>query len=166
MSTIRKRRRVPFFYSVVNPIFHFLVLRFGLGTRGDQDVLRILRVRGRTSGRTHEIPVRIAKLDGQRYVISMLGESQWARNLRAAGEAQLLAGRSVESVRADEIVGEEKAAFLTWYCQHPEFAQRARYALKADTDQLTPAEIERLCRLWPLFRLEQEEHSSLAQRFI
>ena len=160
MSTIRTQRRVPFFYSVVNPIFRFLVLKFGLGTRGDQDVLRILRVRGRTSGRTHEIPVRIAKLDGQRYVISMLGESQWARNLRAAGEAQLLAGRNVESVRADEIVGNQKAAFLTWYCQHPEFAQRARYALKADSAQLTPAEIERLCRLWPVFRLEQIAHSS------
>jgi deazaflavin-dependent oxidoreductase (nitroreductase family) len=156
MLQIRKPRRVPFFYSVINPIFHFLVLKFGLGTRGDQDVLRILRVRGRTSRRTYEMPVRIAKMRGQSYVISMLGESQWARNLRAAGEAQLLAGRNVESVRANEIVGQEKAAFLTWYCQHPEFAQRARYALKVDTDQLTPAEIERLCRLWPVFRLERE----------
>ena len=160
MSTIRKQRRVPFFYSVVNPIFHFLVLNFGLGTRADQDALRILRVRGRTSGLTHEIPVRVAKLDGQRYVISMLGESQWARNLRAAGEAKLLAGKNVESVRAYEIVGEEKAAFLTWYCQHPEFAQRARYALKAATNQFTPAEIERLCQLWPVFRLEGEVHAS------
>ena len=162
MSTIRKRRRVPFFYSVINPIFHFLVLRFGLGTRGDQDVLRILRLRGCTSGRTHEIPVRIAKWDGQRYVISMLGESQWARNLRAAGEAKLLAGREIESVRADELMGEEKAAFLTWYCRHPEFAQRARFALKVDTDRLTPVEIERLCRLWQLFRLEQAAHSSVS----
>jgi hypothetical protein len=156
MSAIRERRRAPFLYSIVNPIFHFLVLKFGLGTRGDQDVLRILRVRGRTTRRTQEIPVRIAKLDGQRYVISMLGESQWARNLRVAGEAQLLAGRNVESVRADEITGEEKTAFLTWYCQHPEFAQRARYALKAETDQLTPAVIEQLCRLWPVFRLAGE----------
>src|SRR5262245_14735872 len=157
MVPIRKQRQTPFFYSVVNPIFRFLVLRFGLGTGGNQDFLRILRVRGRKSGRTHELPVRIAIKDGQRYLMSMLGESQWARNLRAAGEAKLLAGRNVESVRADEIVGEEKAAFLTWYCQHPEFAQRARYALKAATDQLTPAEIERLWRLWPVFRLEKEK---------
>lgn len=160
MVSIRKQRQKPFFYSVVNPIFRFLVLQFGLGTRGDQDFLRILRVRGRKSGHAYELPVRIAKLDGQRYVISMLGESQWAGNLRAAGEAQLLAGKNVESVRANEIMGEEKAVFLTWYCQHPEFAQRARYALKADTDQLTPAEIERLCQLWPVFRLEGEEHAS------
>lgn len=153
MSTIHKRRRVPFLYSIVNPIFHFLVLKFDLGTRGDQDVLRVLRLRGRTSGRTYETPVRIANMDGRRYVISMLGETQWARNLRAAGEAKLLAGRNVESVRADEIMGEEKAVFLTWYCQHPEFAHRARYALKADTDQFTPVEIERLCQLWPVFHL-------------
>jgi deazaflavin-dependent oxidoreductase (nitroreductase family) len=154
---IRKQRQVPFFYSVVNPILHFLIIQFGLGTRGDQDVLRILRVRGRKSGRTYVMPVRIAKLDGQRYVISMLGESPWARNLRAVGGGLLRAGRNIESVHAEEIVGQEKATFLTWYCQYPEFAQRARYALKAGTDQLTPAEIDRLCRLWPVFRLEREQ---------
>ena len=128
MLHIRKQRQVPFFYSVVNPILHFLIIQFGLGTRGDQDVLRILRVHGRKSGRTYEMPVRIAKLDGQPYVISMLGESPWARKLRAVGGAQLLAGRNIEWVHAEEIVGQEKATFLTWYswyCQYPEFAQFA-----------------------------------------
>lgn len=160
MSCIRTQRRAPFFYSVVNPIIQFLVLQFGLGTRGDQDILRILRVRGRKSGRTYGLPVRIAKMDEERYLLAMLGESQWVHNLRAAGRAQLLDGKTIEQIRVDEIQGQEKAAFLTWYCRHPQYAQRARYGLKADIDHLTQMEIERLARLYPVFRLEREEFSS------
>jgi len=147
MLSTPNQRQVPFFYSIVNPIIHFLVLQFGLGTSGDQDFLRILRVHGRKSGRIYETPIRIAIMNGRRYMMSMLGETQWVRNLRSAGEAQLLAGRSVEQVRVDEIYGEKKATFLAWYCKHPQYEQRARSGLKADTKNLTPGEIERLSRL-------------------
>ncbi len=141
---------------LVNPLFRTLVLRAGLGRRGrgGQDVMRVLRVRGRRSGRSYDVPVRIATWDGQRYILSMLGEAQWVRNLRAAGAAQLLVGTSVEPVAAREIWAEEKAAFLTWYCQHPAYRLRARTALRADTANLTPAEVDRLARRYPVFRLE------------
>jgi deazaflavin-dependent oxidoreductase (nitroreductase family) len=141
---------------LVDPLFRVLVLRAGLGRRGrgDQDVMRVLRVRGRRSGRSYDVPVRIATWNDQRCVLSMLGEAQWVRNLRAAGEAQLLVGRQVEPVVAREIQAEEKAAFLTWYCQHPAYRLRARYALRADTANLTPAEVDRLARQYPVFRLE------------
>jgi deazaflavin-dependent oxidoreductase (nitroreductase family) len=151
MSSIRKQ-----FYSIVNPILRFLIIRFGLGTRGDQDVLRILRVRGRKSRNVYELPVRIARMNNQRYLMSMLGETQWVRNLRATGTAQLLAGKTSEQIRAKEIQGKEQADFLTWYCQHPTYIQRARYGLKADMEHLTPVEVECLARLYPVFRLEQE----------
>jgi deazaflavin-dependent oxidoreductase (nitroreductase family) len=141
---------------LVNPLFRFLVLRAGLGRRGrgGQDVMRVLRVRGRRSGRLYEVPVRIATWNGRRYVLSMLGEAQWVRNLRAAGAAQLLLGRQVEPVAAREIRTEEKAAFLTWYCQHPAYRLRARTALGADTANLIAAEVDRLARRYPVFRLE------------
>lgn len=156
MSQTIKQHRTPFFYSIVNPVLNFLVLRFDFDTRGDQDVLRILRVRGRRSGRTYELPVRIASMNGRRYLMSMLGESQWVHNLRAAGRAELLAGKEIESVRVEEISGKEKASFFIWYCRHPQYAQRARYGLKADVGHLTSAEIDRLARLYPVFRLENE----------
>ena len=162
MSRTRNRwARFP--YLMVNPILHFLVLQFGLGTSGDQDFLRILRVQGRKSGRIYEIPVRIAIMDGQRYLMSMLGETQWVHNIRATDSAQLLAGRNVEHICVDEIEGEEKAAFLTWYCKHPQYAQRARDGLKADTEHLTSTEIERLARLYPVFRLEREPNNGHQQ---
>jgi deazaflavin-dependent oxidoreductase (nitroreductase family) len=141
---------------LVNPLFRVLVLRAGLGRRGrgGQDLMRVLRVRGRRSGRVYDVPVRVATWNGQRHVLSMLGEAQWVRNLRAAGAAQLLVGRQVEPVVARELRAEEKAAFLTWYCQHPAYRLRARTALGADTANLTAAEIDRLARQYPVFRLE------------
>lgn len=154
---ITHSRRARFPYSIVNPILRFLVLQFGLGTSGDQDFLRILRLRGRKSGRIYEIPVRIAIMDGRRYLMSMLGETQWVHNLRANGAAQLLAGRTVEQIYVDEIKGEEKADFLIWYCQHPQYEQRARYGLRADTKHITTIELERLARLYPVFRLERRK---------
>jgi deazaflavin-dependent oxidoreductase (nitroreductase family) len=139
---------------LVNPLLRALVLRARLGRRGDQNVMRILRVRGRRSGRLYDVPVRIAALNGQRYVVSLLGASQWARNLRAAGAAQLLVGASVEPVVAREIQAEEKGAFLAWYCQQPEHRLSVRYGLNADTANLTPAEADRLARQYPVFQLE------------
>ncbi len=157
MTTTNDRRwsRLP--YLFINPVLRFLVLRFGLGSRGNQDILRILRVRGRRSGRLYEVPVRVAVMGERRYILSMLGDSQWVRNLRASGSAQLIVGKAVEPVGVKEIGGPEKAAFLAWYIQHPQYAQRARYGLKADTRHVTPAEIARLAGLYPVFHLEHAQ---------
>lgn len=149
---------------LVNPLFRVLVLRAGLGRRGDQNLIRVLRVRGRRSGRLYEVPVRIAIWNGQRYILSMLGEAQWARNLRTTGAADLLVGTSVEPVVAHELQGEEKAAFLTWYCQHPAYRLLARTALRADTANLTAAEIDRLARQYPLFRLDPAATASSGEQ--
>jgi deazaflavin-dependent oxidoreductase (nitroreductase family) len=141
--------------AVINPILRLLVLRFGLGGQGEQDVMRILRVRGRKSGKLYDVPVRVAVMDGRRYVLSMLGEAQWVRNLRAAGEAEMVVGEQVEAVRCSEVHGEEKAAFLRWYCQHPDYKLRARFALRVDVNHLTEAEIKRVAGLYPVFGLER-----------
>ncbi|HEY5988170.1 MAG TPA: nitroreductase/quinone reductase family protein [Streptosporangiaceae bacterium] len=139
---------------LVNPLFRFLVLRAGLGRRGEQNLMRVLRVRGRRSGREHEVPVRIAAWNGNRYVVSLLGEAEWARNLRAAGTAQLLVGTSIEPVTAREIRAKEKQAFLLWYCQHPAHRLSARAGLKVDPANLTQADIDRVDREHPIFRLD------------
>ena len=57
--------------------------------------LETLEVNGRKSGRVFSLPVAIAIVDGQRYLVSMLGENvQWVQNVRAAGgKAVLRSGR-------------------------------------------------------------------------
>src|SRR5215211_5765785 len=63
-----------------------------------------LEVIGRKSGHVVSLPVVIAIVDGQRYLVSMLGEdAQWVRNVRAAsGKSVLLSGKR-EQIRLEEI---------------------------------------------------------------
>lgn len=68
-----------------------------------------------------------SKWNRHRYLVSVQGESQWARNLRAAGSAQLPVGTSSQSPRTSE-----KTAFVGWYCRQPEHRLSVRYGLKAD----------------------------------
>ena len=65
----------------------------GLGLPPDFQVA--LEVRGRKSGRIHPKAVAIATLDGNQYVVSMLGpNSDWVKNVEAAGgEAAIRHGR-------------------------------------------------------------------------
>jgi deazaflavin-dependent oxidoreductase (nitroreductase family) len=139
---------------LVNPLVRVLVRRARLGRRDDHNLMRLLRVSGRRSGRTYDVPVRIAVWDGGRYVVSLLGEAQWVRNLRAAGVARLLVGAQAEPVVAHEIRAEEKVDFLYWYCRQPAHRLSVRAGLKADPANLTSAEIDRLVRQHPVFRLD------------
>jgi hypothetical protein len=88
-----------------------------------------------------------------------MGDTQWARNLRAASQGQLVLGKSAEQVRAREIDGQEKTAFLSRCFQYPEFERRARSTLKSafgqDVTSLSPHDIELLSRIWFVFHLEQ-----------
>jgi deazaflavin-dependent oxidoreductase (nitroreductase family) len=76
---------------------------------------RVLEVRGRTSGRPRRTPVNLLKLEGERYLLAPRGDTQWARNLRAAGEGALLVGWRRESFTATEVSDEEKPPLLREY---------------------------------------------------
>lgn len=148
------RSRLALYNRYLNPVLRFMVRR-GAGGRG-ADLLRILRVTGRKSGRVYDVPVRVAVLDGQRYVISMLGDSQWARNLRAAGQAQLIRGRSAEPVSAQEVRVPEKEELLTRLCRIPQFTSRARSVLRSAyghrSAELGDPEIRLLAQVWYVFQ--------------
>ncbi len=62
------------------------------------DYLVTLDVVGRRSGRVLSLPVVMAVVDGERYIVSMLGEEvDWVRNVRAAGgDVTLRHGRREE----------------------------------------------------------------------
>ncbi len=81
-------------------------------------VLLTLQVRGRRSGLLHTNVLVVAKHDGQRYLVSMLGDgSEWVRNVRAAGgEAFVKRGRS-RPVRLTEVPAGERGPILKAYCQ-------------------------------------------------
>jgi hypothetical protein len=76
----------------------------------------VLVVRGRKSGKVLKVPMDPPfEWNGTRYLVSPRGETHWARNLRAAGEADLRAGRGLEHVRVVELQGAERDAVVSTY---------------------------------------------------
>ena len=138
--------------AVVNPIARRVVLR-GRGGTGEQNLMRLLRVAGRVSGRPHDVPVRVAMREGERYVVSLLGETEWARNLRAAGSAVLVHGDEAVTVTAQELSPEQGADFLRWYCTVPDHALSVRAGLRLDRRRPDPEALLRAARDHPVFRL-------------
>jgi deazaflavin-dependent oxidoreductase (nitroreductase family) len=72
----------------------------------------LLTVKGRKSGVPRTTPVTICDYGGRRGFISPFGETNWARNLRAAGTATIRFGRKREEVRAIELDHDEAVRFI------------------------------------------------------
>jgi hypothetical protein len=76
----------------------------------------VLYVRGRRSGKRLSVPMDPPfEWDGKGYLVSPLGDTHWARNLRAAGEGELRIRRRTEPFRAVELHGAERDAIVTAY---------------------------------------------------
>lgn len=72
----------------------------------------LITVRGRKSGLPRTTPIALVQLDGRRWVIGTFGDTNWVRNLRAAGEATLTVGKRQSAVTSTELAEEERAAFF------------------------------------------------------
>jgi hypothetical protein len=77
--------------------------------------------------------VKVLHVGGDRYVVSLTGESGWVRNLRARPSARLRFGRAVEDVVATELADGEKRPVVRAYFDAAGRAEtRARLAWAAD----------------------------------
>jgi hypothetical protein len=112
--------------------------------------LATLEVSGRKSGRTISLPVVIAIVDGQRYLVSMLGEDvNWVRNVRAAGGRAVLRSGGREQVRLEELPAGQRPPILKAYLQR---APGARPHVPVSKDAAL-AEFQRVAAEFPVFRL-------------
>ncbi len=88
--------------------------RFGLSLAGTAE----LSVRGRTSGKMQRIPVNPHAFQGEQYLVSARGHSQWVRNMRVAGGGELRVGRKVRAFTVTELTDPaEKAPVLRAYLE-------------------------------------------------
>ena len=76
-----------------------------------------LEVRGRRTGRITRFPLGMADVGGQWYVVSMLGECNWVKNVRAAGGRATLRRRRARAVRLVEMPVEERAPVIRRYVE-------------------------------------------------
>jgi deazaflavin-dependent oxidoreductase (nitroreductase family) len=113
-----------------------------------------LEVVGRKSGKMVRFPLAMTVIDGERYLVSMLGEhTNWVQNVQAAdGEAKLVHGIS-EQVHLEEVVREQRAPILRAYLQ---IAPGARSHIPVNRDAPL-AEFEKIVSEYPVFRLETKK---------
>ena len=88
-----------------------------------------LEVKGRRTGLPYTLAVVVAKHEGQLYLVSMLGECEWVKNVRAQREAYVISGRR-RKARFEEVPVEGRAPIIQGV--HPSRARgtaahRARY---------------------------------------
>jgi hypothetical protein len=79
-------------------------------------LMAALEVRGRVSGRRRSQVIVIARVEGKRYVVSMLGpQSEWVKNVEAAhGDAVIRQGRR-RKVELVPLLPAERAPILREY---------------------------------------------------
>jgi hypothetical protein len=73
-----------------------------------------LEVKGRRTGRLHTLALVIAGHEGEQYLVSMLGECEWVKNVRAQREAHIISGRR-RKVKLEEVPVERRAPIIKEY---------------------------------------------------
>lgn len=131
-------------------VFHRAVARvtkLGVSLLGS----RVLHVRGRKSGEWRSTPVNLLKYEGGRYLVAPRGQTQWVRNLRAAGSGILQVGRRKEEFVAEELSDTEKPALLRAYLK------RWKWEVGMFFDGVGPdspdEELARIAPGYPVFRI-------------
>jgi deazaflavin-dependent oxidoreductase (nitroreductase family) len=112
-----------------------------------------LEVTGRKSGRTVSLPVVVAVVDGERYLVSMLGEHvNWVQNVRAAGGRAVLRSGAREQVHLQEVAASQRAPILRAYLQHAPGA-RPHVPVKKDAPLV---EFETIAPAFPIFQVVKD----------
>jgi hypothetical protein len=110
-----------------------------------------LEVVGRKSGRTISFPLVMVKVNGNRYVASMLGDNtQWVSNVRASGGKAVLRSGGSEVVHLVELPARERAPILKAYLA---VADGARPHIPVNKDAPVAA-FEKIAADYPVFWLE------------
>jgi hypothetical protein len=130
----------------------FWAMLHSLGIFPDRFVT--LEVAGRKSGKIVSFPLAMTVMNGQRYLVSMLGEeTNWVRNVRAAsGKARLVHGIR-EQVLLEEVDSSQRAPILQAYLQ---LAPGARPHIPISKDAPI-AEFETIASMYPIFRVETKK---------
>jgi hypothetical protein len=109
-----------------------------------------LEVAGRKSGRRVSLPMVIAVVDGERYLVSMLGENvQWVHNVRAAGGRAVLRSGGREEIQLEEVPVADRPPIVRAYLQR---APGARPHVRVNKDAAL-AEFGKIAPAHPVFHI-------------
>jgi deazaflavin-dependent oxidoreductase (nitroreductase family) len=78
-------------------------------------VVSRLSVPGRTTGHRRSVPVALLEHEGADYLVAAYGDTEWSRNLRAAGTGELTRRSGPERFSATEVPVEERPPLIEAY---------------------------------------------------
>lgn len=106
----RYRPPPPLYQRVQQRLAPWLI---GLGL-GPKDVV-VLEVAGRRSARLRRTVLVQARIDRASYLVALAGESEWVRNVRAAGGRARVGRRTLRDVRLEQVDPEDRPPVLRAY---------------------------------------------------
>jgi hypothetical protein len=119
-----------------------------------------LEVRGRTTGKARRIPILRTRSRGHDHLVSLAGESQWVRNVRAADGRAVLRRRRTQHVRLVELPPADRPEVIAEYIRDARRRSGEAAAAKAtrsyfglDPDATTD-DIASVADRYPVFRVE------------
>lgn len=111
----------------------------------------VLEIRGRISGRRRSNPVVIATVEGERYLVSMLGpESDWVKNVEAARGAAIIRQGRRRRVHLVEVPPQQRAPVLREYVRIAS-SGRQHFPLAVGTPL---SEFKAIASRYPVFRID------------
>lgn len=109
-----------------------------------------LDVVGRKSGKTISFPLVMTVINGERFLVSMLGEdAQWIKNAKAAGGKAVLRCGGRSAIRLEDVPVEQRAAIIKAYLKR---APGARAHIPVNKDAPLEA-FEKIAGQYPVFRV-------------
>lgn len=96
--------------QVTNTVFRWLA-EVGISIAGT----RAIRVTGRRTGQPRDVVVNVLDLDGREFLVSPRGNTQWARNARAAGRIEMGPRWNRQTVDLVEVADDAKPELLKHY---------------------------------------------------
>ncbi len=132
---------------VANPLVAFLAGKLGMNLRGAW----VLTIPGRKTGAPRSVPVYLLELNGERYLVAPRGNTEWVRNLRAAGRGTLRKGEQELSFQAEEIPDDQKPPVLRGYLRQWRKETAAQFGGRGP--DIPDEELRRIAPNHPVFRL-------------
>jgi hypothetical protein len=121
-----------------------------------------LEVPGHRTGRLCRTALVFAEYQGSRYLVSLPGEAEWVRNVRAAGYRATIRRGRAQRVRLEEVPAAERPPILKAYLSKPALSKSPEYEAQEFFGVPPNATIDQLANiaeLYPVFRIIEIEQA-------
>ena len=111
-----------------------------------------LEVRGRKTGEPRSTVVNLVEYEGQRYLVAPRGETEWVRNVRAAGGEAVVRHGKRTRIRLEEMPVSERGPIIQAYLPKNAMATKKHFGVEPDAPL---ADFERIAPDHPVFRITE-----------